>query len=73
MTPKSDKRVAFITGENRGIGLETARELGRQGISVVIGARDAESGKRALAQLEESGVSAEVVRYDAAAPDTDRK
>ena len=29
-------KVAFITGGNRGLGLETARELGKQGIFVVL-------------------------------------
>ena len=71
MSKKSDTKVAFITGGNRGIGLETARELGQQGIAVVIGARDLESGKRAAGQLRESGVVAEAIRYDATDPETD--
>ena len=32
-------KVAFITGANKGIGLETARGLGQLGIAVVIGSR----------------------------------
>ncbi len=71
MTQQTSQKVAFITGGNRGIGLETARELGKQGIAVVIGSRDAESGKRALAQLQEAGVQAQVIRYDATDPSTD--
>ncbi|HEY1534782.1 MAG TPA: SDR family oxidoreductase [Polyangiaceae bacterium] len=71
MTQESRTKVAFITGGNRGIGLETARELGRLGISVVIGARDADSGKRALSELKQAGIDAEVLRYDAADPETD--
>ena len=31
---------AFVTGANRGLGLETARGLGKLGITVLIGARD---------------------------------
>ncbi|HEY3667107.1 MAG TPA: SDR family oxidoreductase [Polyangiaceae bacterium] len=73
MTQNSQTKVAFITGGNRGIGLETARELGKLGVTVVIGARDAESGKRALGQLKESGVDAELVRYDAGDPEADRE
>jgi NAD(P)-dependent dehydrogenase (short-subunit alcohol dehydrogenase family) len=71
MSQKSDRKVAFITGGNRGIGLETARELGALGISVVLGVRDVETGKRALGQLKELGITAEAIRYDATAPETD--
>ncbi len=39
---KLNGKVAFITGGNRGLGLETARELGKQGIVVVLGSRDRE-------------------------------
>ncbi len=71
MTQQTSEKVAFITGGNRGIGLETARELGKRGIAVVIGSRDAESGKGAVTQLAEAGVQAQVIRYDAADPSTD--
>jgi NAD(P)-dependent dehydrogenase (short-subunit alcohol dehydrogenase family) len=72
MSNNSQQTVAFITGGNRGIGLETARELGLQGIRVVIGARDLDGGKRAVQKLQELGITANVVRYDAADPQTDR-
>ena len=42
-------KVAFITGANRGLGLETARELGKRGIIVVIGSRDSKKGEAAAA------------------------
>lgn len=42
----SDK-VAFITGANKGIGLETARGLGAPGITVVLGSRDLANGEKA--------------------------
>lgn len=71
MTQQADPKVAFITGGNRGIGLETARELGRQGITVVIGSRDADQGQKALASLKELGIAADAIRYDAAEPATD--
>jgi NAD(P)-dependent dehydrogenase (short-subunit alcohol dehydrogenase family) len=50
-------RVAFITGGNKGIGLETARQLGKLGISVVIGARDLEKGVAAANNLKGEGIS----------------
>jgi NAD(P)-dependent dehydrogenase (short-subunit alcohol dehydrogenase family) len=37
-------KVAFITGGNRGLGLETARELGKPGIIVATGSRDSKKG-----------------------------
>ena len=40
-------KVAFITGANKGIGLETARGLGRLGIAVVIDSRDEAKGREA--------------------------
>ena len=52
----SSAKIALITGANKGIGLETARQLGRQGISVLIGARDAERGAGAVAQLKSEGI-----------------
>jgi NAD(P)-dependent dehydrogenase (short-subunit alcohol dehydrogenase family) len=66
------KKVAFITGGNRGIGLQTARELGQQGFEVIIGARDASKGAAALQQLRSDGVKAEFVLYDGRRPETDR-
>ena len=43
--------VALITGANRGIGFETARQLLALGHTVYIGARDAERGGKAAAEL----------------------
>ena len=41
----SNKRIALITGANKGIGLETARQLGKEGITVLVGARDEKKSK----------------------------
>ncbi len=54
-------RIALITGANKGIGLETARQLGRQGITVLLGSRDAGRGAAAVADLAKDGVSASVL------------
>ena len=58
-------KVAFITGGNRGIGFETARELGEQGIEVVLGVRDPAKGADAVKKLQGLGVRATAIRFDA--------
>jgi NAD(P)-dependent dehydrogenase (short-subunit alcohol dehydrogenase family) len=61
-------KVAFITGGNKGLGLETARQLGKLGIKVVIGARDVGKGNAAVEQLKKDGVQAEAIRFDVLNP-----
>ena len=60
----SDKRIALITGANRGIGLETARQLGKQDIKVLIGARSEEKGWEAAEGLKAEGIDAEFIKLD---------
>lgn len=60
----TEKKIAFITGGNRGIGLETARQLGKQDVKVVIGSRDAEKGKTAAEKLRAEGADVESIRFD---------
>ena len=57
-------RVALITGANRGIGLETARQLARLGIIAVIGSRDLAKGQMAAESLKSEGLDAPVVQLD---------
>lgn len=51
---KTMKKV-LITGANKSIGLETARQLLAQGYFVYLGSRDAERGGQAVAQLKTEG------------------
>ena len=58
-------KVAFITGGNRGIGFETAKALGAQGINLIIGCRDLSKGQNAAKELQKMGFKAEAIAYDA--------
>jgi NAD(P)-dependent dehydrogenase (short-subunit alcohol dehydrogenase family) len=60
----SDKTLALITGANKGIGFETARRLGLQGIHVIIGARDTARGEEAVRKLTALAVEATFVQLD---------
>jgi NAD(P)-dependent dehydrogenase (short-subunit alcohol dehydrogenase family) len=48
----SDKRIALVTGANRGLGLETSRQLAQKGIHVIMASRDPEKGKAAVQKLQ---------------------
>ena len=54
-------RYAVVTGANKGIGLETVKQLASNGIKVVLTARDEKRGLEALEKLEEFGLSDLVV------------
>ena len=60
----NNKKTALITGANKGIGLETARQLGKQDVTVLIGARDSGKGKAAVEELRQDGVDAHAVEID---------
>ncbi|ONI22966.1 hypothetical protein PRUPE_2G161100 [Prunus persica] len=66
------KRYAVVTGANKGIGLETVRQLASNGFTVVLTARDEKRGLEAVEKLKESGLSGQVVfhQLDVANPAT---
>jgi NAD(P)-dependent dehydrogenase (short-subunit alcohol dehydrogenase family) len=60
----NNSKVALVTGANKGIGLEIARQLGQQGMTVLLGARDAARGIAAANALREVGLDAHFVQID---------
>ena len=60
----SEKKIALITGANKGLGFETARQLANQNVKVLIGARDETRGREAAEKLQEEGFDAEFVSID---------
>jgi len=64
------KQTVFITGANKGIGYETARQLGKQGYFIFLGARSEENGQEAVRVLREEGIEAEYINIDVATPST---
>jgi NAD(P)-dependent dehydrogenase (short-subunit alcohol dehydrogenase family) len=57
-------KVALITGATRGLGFETARQLGRTGVKPIIGARDVASGREAVERLRSEQIDAEPLALD---------
>src|ERR1700761_75982 len=49
------KKVALVTGANRGIGLETARQFAAQGVIVFLAARSLEAAQNAVEKLAAGG------------------
>jgi NAD(P)-dependent dehydrogenase (short-subunit alcohol dehydrogenase family) len=57
-------KIALITGANRGLGFETARQLGRSGMTTILGARDAAKGEQAATKLRDEGIDAHALEID---------
>ena len=55
--------IVLVTGANKGIGFEVAKQLAQRGMHVLLGSRDAERGKAAAAALAEEG-TVEAVALD---------
>ena len=56
--------VALITGANKGIGLESAKQLAQQGIMVLLGSRDLAKGEAAAKSLKDEGLDVRAVKID---------
>src|SRR5690242_1543597 len=58
------KRVAIVTGANRGIGLEITRQLAQRGLHVVLASRDFELGRAAAEKLAGQGLAVSAAELD---------
>ena len=57
-------KIALITGANKGIGFETARQLAQKGFSVLLGARDEKRGLEAVETLKNEGLEVQFLPID---------
>ncbi|HEY5706399.1 MAG TPA: SDR family oxidoreductase [Terrimicrobiaceae bacterium] len=61
-------KTALITGANKGIGYEVARQLARKGFHVFVGARNPQKGREATEELGKAGAIATFVQIDVSNP-----
>lgn len=66
MNMSPEKKVALVTGANKGIGLEICRQLAKQDIRVILTARDENKGKEAVLKLEKEGIELSFCQLDVA-------
>ncbi|WP_446743158.1 SDR family oxidoreductase [Silvibacterium acidisoli] len=58
------KKIALITGANKGIGFEVSRQVAKTGVRVLIGARNAELGEKAAEKLRGEGLDVAYLPID---------
>lgn len=58
------KKIALVTGANKGIGFETAKQLGKANVKVIAASRNKERGEKAVAALIAEGIDAEFLQLD---------
>ncbi len=64
----NEKKIALITGANKGLGFEMAKQLAQTGATVVLAARDPQKGEAAAALLKGQGFDAHFLKLDVTKP-----
>jgi len=57
-------KIALVTGANKGIGYQTALQLGKEGVTVIAASRNKERGIKAVEQLKAEGIDVEFLQLD---------
>jgi NAD(P)-dependent dehydrogenase (short-subunit alcohol dehydrogenase family) len=70
---KATDRIALVTGANKGIGFEIARQLGRRGMTVYVAARDRDRGSAAAGKLQSERLAAHFIELDVLREETMRQ
>jgi NAD(P)-dependent dehydrogenase (short-subunit alcohol dehydrogenase family) len=67
---QTDKRIALVSGANKGIGHQVALELAQRGLSVLLGAREEAAGTAAAAALAAQDLDVRFIEVDLNRPST---
>ena len=69
----ADKKIALVSGANKGLGFEISRQLAEKGIRVLMAARDKQRGEKAVTELAKQGLEVVFCEMDVTDPDSVKK